>query len=310
MGDQRSGGIAWTEETWNVIRGCSRVSSGCQRCYAERQAARMAGPGQAYEGLVRLTVKGPRWTGEVAMVPEKLGDPLRWRRPRRVFVNSMSDLFHERLTNEQIAAIFGVMAAAPRHTFQVLTKRPQRMQEWFRWLNEHGHEQMAIEASCWLGDGPHWDLVAGHAPHPLPNVWLGVSVEDQLTADQRIPYLLETPAAVRFVSYEPALGPVNLRHLDAEVAGHPRLIVVDALIGRQTDMGRPCPDAPGRLSWVIAGSESGPGARPADLEWFRSVARQCQDAQVPYFLKQFADDAGHKIPTPELDGRRWTEYPQ
>jgi protein gp37 len=222
VADQRDGGIAWSDETWNQIRGCSRVSTGCTRCYAEEVAARFSGPGLAYEGLATRGSNGlPRWTGEVRMVPEHLADPLRWKRPRRVFVNSMSDLFHEKLTNEQIAAVFGVMAAAPRHTFQVLTKRAKRMREWFAWIggmrgpsgiSDTVPAMAVMSAAAKLPEliGP---MTAAYqsAPlaWPLPNVWLGVSCENQETADERIPDLLHCPAAVRFISYEPALGPVD-----------------------------------------------------------------------------------------------------
>lgn len=130
MADQRNGGIAWTDETWNAVRGCSVVSSACKFCYAARQAARFSGKGQPYEGLARMTDAGPRWTGEVRLVPEHLADPVRWKRPRRIFVNSMSDLFHEKLDDLDIARVFGAMALAQHHTFQILTKRPERMLRW------------------------------------------------------------------------------------------------------------------------------------------------------------------------------------
>lgn len=234
--------IEWTDKTWNPIRGCTRVSSGCVNCYAERTAARFAGPSQPYEGLVsvRSKVSGlrydnprgagswsePRWTGKVAFVEDKLDEPLRWRKPARIFVNSMSDLFHEDLTNEQIAAVFSVMAAASHHTFQVLTKRPKRMREFFAWLEsewpkqEPGNEGQPLDANVVheyrrdVGCIPDWFVRNGEdfpAAWPLPNVWLGVSVENQKAADERIPQLLATPAAVRFLSVEPLLGPVDLR---------------------------------------------------------------------------------------------------
>lgn len=225
-------GIEWTDATWNPIRGCSRVSPGCENCYAERVAARFSGDGMPYEGLARIGKNGPRWTGKVRLIQDVLEEPLRWKKPRRVFVNSMSDLFHENLTDTEIGKMFGVMAVARRHTFQVLTKRPNRMQSWF----------------------------SPRAPI-IPNVWLGVSVEDQQRADERIPLLLATPAAVRFVSYEPALGPVDLRpYLYGDVTPH--------------------------LDWVIVGGESGPGARPFDVAWARDVVAQCRAAGVACFTKQ------------------------
>ena len=202
MGDKT--GISWTDATWNPIRGCSKVSAGCKNCYAEKVAARFSGPGQPYEG----TVRDGRWNGQIRFVPEKLIEPLRWKRPRRIFVNSMSDLFHDGVPFEFIAAVFGVMAACPQHTFQVLTKRPERAVEFFAWAqgNNHSHP----ETTCL-----HYSRAYTAAPAngvyrwPLPNVHIGVSVEDQETADARIPFLLQCPASVRFVSYEPALGPVD-----------------------------------------------------------------------------------------------------
>lgn len=179
--------IEWTDKTWNPVRGCARVSPGCENCYAERMAHRFSGKGQPYEGLTVLGKHGPRWAGAARFVPDMLGEPLRWRKPQRVFVNSMSDLFHEDVTNEQIADIFQVMAKCRQHTFQILTKRPKRMVEWFGWMGKEATEE--------------W---------PLPNVWLGVSCESQKYADERIPLLLQTPATVRFISAEPLLGPVRL----------------------------------------------------------------------------------------------------
>lgn len=234
-------GISWTNSTWNPIRGCTRVSEGCRHCYAERVAARFSGPGQPYEGLAvrKLRVISDddqrveaRWTGDVRFVAEHLADPLRWKKPRRIFVNSMSDLFHEKLTNEQIAAVFGVMAATPRHTYQVLTKRAARMRAWFEWASGIGNDDLRI-----VSDGHHDCTAINHLaskhgasefgpaswrrhcddtcdvrrPWPLPNVWLGVSVENQAAADERIPDLLATPAAVRWVSAEPLL--LSLIHI-------------------------------------------------------------------------------------------------
>ena len=275
--------------TWNPIGGCSRVSEGCRNCYAERMAARFSGPGQPYEGLAEMTPEGPRWTGEVRVIHDKLDQPIRWRRPRRIFVNSMSDLFHESLRNEEIAAVFGVIAASPQHTFQILTKRPERMRDWFEWMDRFAMERRAITAApskrqtclnaafTYLGEtgqarrqiDRHWFVDGDRGPWPLPNVWLGVSVEDQATADERIPLLLDTPAAVRFVSAEPLLGPVML----------------DTYLGPlpEDEDGAPYPSA---LDWIIVGGESGPGARPMDPEWARSLRDQCAGAGVAFFMKQ------------------------
>ena len=274
--------IQWTDRTWNPVRGCSRVSEGCRNCYAERQAVRHAGPGRPYEGLAKSTKAGPRWTGAVRFLPEKLGEPLSWRKPQRVFVNSMSDLFHEELSFEQIAAVFGVMAAAPRHTFQVLTKRPERALEWFRWVESFGDR---LENTAPLGvllhhAQKHCDHAALRRasevfaqPWPPPNVHLGVSVEDQATADKRIPLLLRCPAAVRFVSCEPLLGPVELTRWLPQP-------------GQRLQYPSPQDLAAPSLDWVICGGESGPGARPFDFAWARSIREQCRAAGVAFFLKQ------------------------
>jgi len=301
--------IEWCDATWNPVRGCSRVSEGCRNCYAERQAARfvrrknterhvlgsgervaveyvtrdVAGP---FEGFAESTPAGPRWTGKVALVPEALDWPLRRRKPLRIFVNSMSDLFHEALPDEAIDRVFAAMALAPEHTFLILTKRAGRM---LRFLESRGP-----------GGGPHgigkamFDLRpaafgggdSAIVTWPLPNVWLGVSVEDQATADERIPLLLQTPAAHRFISAEPLLGPINLREMAHQDDWH-----VDAL---------DTPDPSRRLDWVIVGGESGPGARPCGVDWIRSVVRDCKAASVPCFVKQagrwvLGDDAGFRV---------------
>jgi len=268
--------IEWTDRTWNPTRGCSRVSPGCERCYAERQALRFAGKGGPYEGLVRLGKKGAMWTGKMRFVRSALAEPLRWRTPCRVFVDSMSDLFHDGVSNEQIAAVFGVMAAS-RHTFQILTKRARRMREWFDWYegtsgagaSAYAAALTAIQDLDMRERGPLARLheVADRSdswPWPLENVWLGVSAEDQERADERIPELLATPAAVRFVSYEPALGPVDFHSF--------------VRAGRFAQGSR--------IDWVIIGGESGPSARPFDIAWARSVVRQCKAESVACFVKQ------------------------
>lgn len=272
--------IEWTDQTWNPIRGCTRVSEGCRHCYAERQAARFAGPGQPFDGYVTGSGAGARWTGRVELVEAKLYEPLGWRRPRRVFVNSMSDLFHESLPDECIDRVFAVMALAPQHTFQVLTKRHERMREYMSG-DRYGVVNAAVEiVSDARGD------VAGLVQRenmdatglwPLPNVWLGMSVEDQPTADERMPVLSATPAAVRYVSAEPLLGPVDLR---------PWLVATP------------------RLDWVIVGGESGPGARPMHPDWVRSLRDQCAEAGVPFFFKQW----GEFSPAGPPDRPGWGEW--
>ncbi|WP_416906212.1 DUF5131 family protein [Micromonospora echinospora] len=195
--------IEWTEETWNPTTGCDRISAGCDNCYAATLAKRLKGMGSAkYQ-----TDGDPRTSGPgfgVAVHPDTLDAPLRWRQPKRIFVNSMSDLFHARVPREFVGKVFAVMAATPQHTYQVLTKRPDRMA---RILND-----LAWRSSVYLREstldlrGPAREI----PPWPLPNVWLGTSVEDQRAADLRIPALLDTPAAVRWLSCEPLLGPVDL----------------------------------------------------------------------------------------------------
>lgn len=283
--------IEWTDATWNPVRGCTRVSRGCEHCYAEAVAARFSGPGMAYEGLAKRVGGEPRWTGEVRLIPEKLDQPLRWKRSRRVFVNSMSDLFHERLAFEGIAAVFGVMTAAHQHTFQVLTKRPKRALEFFEWTGDlsgwprlAGCEPEQIRLKCW-GEaerlGVRHEGWIGYG-WPLPNVWLGVSAEDQKTADERIPLLLQCPAAVRFVSYEPALGPVDFAPWLPSTDG---FVVPD---WPSTATGPVHVDDGGRgLDWIIVGGESGRQARPFDVAWARSTVEQCQEAGVACFVKQF-----------------------
>ena len=260
MAKQGKHGIAWTEQTWGPIRGCSRVSSGCKNCYAERIAARFNGPGQPYEGLAVIKSDGPHWTGKVRLVGERLEDPLRWKKPRMIFVNSMSDLFHEALAEEDILKVIDVMIRSLRkvdHIFQVLTKRPERMREILGKINPI---------------------------HIDRRIWWGVSVEDQKTADERIPILLDTPAAIRWVSYEPALGSVDFqKYLEGkEEYGVDFSRPVGSKVGCCVGWTPP-------LDWIVCGGESGPHARPMELEWASQLRRQCQEAGVPFFMKQFSE---------------------
>lgn len=271
--------IEWTDETWNPVTGCTKVSPGCAHCYAETFAERFRGvPGHPFEQGFDLKL----W-------PERLTKPFSWKKPRKVFVNSMSDLFHEGVPFEFIDRVFAVMALTPQHTYQVLTKRPERMREYLTWTDSSGSDraeaigyaaltiyeehgagdfsvanQMILGGNCSLTEPlPFW---------PLPNVWLGTSVENQHWADIRIPELLATPAAVRFLSCEPLLGPLDLR-LTSEThrceCGEIR-------------MHCGCPG----IAWVIVGGESGPKARAFDLAWARSIVAQCRAAGVPCFVKQ------------------------
>jgi protein gp37 len=318
--------IEWTDATWNPVRGCSRVSEGCRNCYAEGVAARFSGPWQAYEGLAKMTPQGPRWTGKVSLVGNHIADPLRWDKPRRIFVNSMSDLFHSELSNENIALIFAVMACAPKHTFQCLTKRPERMREFMAWLGEEPwktmHRALAVSGVAfppWVGENGEvlFDRL-NNASWPLPNVWLGTSVENQRAADERVPYLLQTPAVVRFLSCEPLLGPVNLepwicepfrcrtcgswkigydpnpKNLPPHDPDRPVCAFGCVMTGEPgTERCRDCNSVNVEnlrgLDWVIVGGESGHGARPMHPAWARSLRDQCTEAGVPLFFKQWGE---------------------
>lgn len=309
-------GIEWTDATWNPVTGCTKVSPGCDHCYALTLAERFRGtPGHYFEHGF-----------DVQLRPAKLDQPLRWKKPRRIFVNSMSDLFHRDVDDTYIAQVFAVMALAPQHTFQVLTKRHGRMRSL---LSGDLYDLMVRE----LGD-PRWGWDEAPVTWPLPNVWLGVSVEDQQRADLRVPALLGTPAAVRFLSCEPLLGPIDLAA--AAPCGSPRACA---------EGGR-CGGGLLGLGWVIAGGESGRGARPMRPDWVRSLRDQCTTAGVPFLFKQWGGWIGASIIDPaaervtvdgtvvgrpldaasvggvamkrvgkkaagrELDGRTWDEFPQ
>lgn len=253
--------IEWTDATWNPVAGCDPCSPGCKNCYAARMARRLEAMGQAkYAGTAERRGSVDVFTGVINLDESALPIPLKWRKPRRVFVNSMSDLFHDDVPFEFIRRVWRVMVTARQHTFQVLTKRPERMAHFL----EHESE---VPAMTGLKYGVGW----------LPkNIWLGTSVEDQKRADERIPALLECPAAVRFLSCEPLLGPVDLS--DAFGTCYHDATDGDTFTG----------DAPYNhgLHWVIVGGESGPKCRPCDPLWVRSVVRQCREAEVPVFVKQ------------------------
>jgi protein gp37 len=235
-------GIEWTDATWNPVTGCTKVSAGCDHCYAETFAERWRGtPGHYFERGFDVQAR-----------PDKLSLPLKWRKPKRIFVNSMSDLFHDDVHDDYIARVFAVMARCPQHTFQVLTKRHARMRSL---LSSRKFSRFVEELT------PSFSPLVGM--WPLPNVWLGVSAEDQHWADIRIPALLDTPAAVRFISAEPLLGPVDLYKLWR-------------------------PEGP-ELNWVIVGGESGREARPMHPDWARSLRDQCQAAGVAYLFKQWGE---------------------
>ena len=252
-------GIEWTDGTWNPTVGCSFASPGCKNCYAMGESSRLAaaaGSGGKYVGLTQVVKGKPVWNSLVRLVPKALDEPFTWREPKLVFVNSMSDLFHEELTDVEIARVWAVMAATPQHRYQVLTKRPGRM---LNWLMRSDIVQL-VETEM-----RQRDMFAVIGEWPLPNVWIGVSVEDQRRANERIPILLRCPAAMRFLSMEPLLGPVDLDMVlraTAEVAG---------------------------LDWIIAGGESGDEARPMHPDWVRGLRNTCATAGIPFFFKQLGE---------------------
>jgi protein gp37 len=274
-------GIEWTDATWNPVTGCTKVSPGCDHCYAATFAERWRGvPGHHFENGFDLTLR-----------PDKLTLPMSWRAPRRIFVNSMSDLFHADVPEDYIASVFAVMAATPQHTYQVLTKRHARMRALLRSpdFTRRVTDHLAILARHRDGGQPVMDPIA--LAWPLPNVWLGVSVEDQRWADIRVPVLLDTPAAVRFLSCEPLLGRLDLgrwlgiEHYDSFGWGEELLAALAGRVGPA-----------GGLHWVIVGGESGHRARPMDPEWVRDLREQCQAARVPFLFKQW----GQWAPTGQL----------
>lgn len=298
--------IEWCDATWSPITGCSHVSAGCEHCYAEAMAR-------------RFQKDWKPWTAEnaahnVMLHPEGLEQPLHWKKPRRIFVCSMADLFHEQVPDEFIDRVFGMMALCPQHMFQVLTKRPEVMCDYF---TKKGRS-FSIEQTGWLYEG--YSRPIELSSWPPPNVWLGVTAENQRTADERIPILLETPAAKRFVSIEPMLGPINLRLRNDGVPQNkwgeplgPCGYYCDEQIGHA--------DHSTKLDLVIAGGESGPKARPMSPAWVRSIRDQCQAAVVPFFFKSWGEWApkpylwfdkkrvGKKAAGRELDGRIWEEMP-
>lgn len=310
--------------SWNPVKGCTNVSEGCRRCYARIMAARFSKPGQWGHGLAEMRGGDHRWTGHVELDEAKLLLPLRWRAPRCIFVNSTSDLFHERLPDEAIDKVFAVMALCPQHRFIVLTKRAERM----RAFVSDPNRIVLAWARCADGYVPGW---------PLSNVIIGVSVEDQETADERIPHLLATPAACRMVSAEPLLGPVDftaiMGFLGASRADRTNIRErTDALRGsdrreylRQdgTWNHRRLDDPDGnqvfstncgpRLGWIVTGGESGPGARPMELGWMRSIVRQCKASEVPCFVKQLGADPvwedGAFLNTKHRKGSDQAEWP-
>lgn len=303
--------IEWADAVWNPTTGCTPVSEGCENCYARRFAYRLRGRcGYPADDPFRVTLH-----------PERLEEPLKWKKPRRVFVNSMGDLFHEDVPTAFIAEIFDVMAGAGQHTFLILTKRPERM------------KHLLVYGDSMKCDSPeHHRLLCAM---PLRNVWLGVTAENQQAADERIPTLLQTPAAVRFISAEPLLGPVDLE-LYLPYHNHPLKDEWhrNGYHIRRLNIGI----TEGTLDWIICGGETGPNARPMHPDWVRSLRDQCKAAGMPFWFKSwgewshlsqerekgwplarqvhewpdgtFSMRVGKKYAGRLLDGRAWDELPE
>jgi protein gp37 len=311
--------IEWTEKTWNPITGCTKISEGCKHCYAERMSKRLAGRcGYDKDEPFKVTLH-----------PDKLDEPLRWRKPSKIFVCSMGDLFHEDVPFSWITEVFDVMCSwrwpnkeaerlgeqeylvDPKHTYMVLTKRPERVDQWLDWVGHY-----------WPGDSPlniNLEAEGNFGQH----IWFGVTAENQQRADERIPILLQIPAAKRFVSVEPMLGAVDLRNLKYDND------ILDALAGEYLSTDGSEAYVPwNKLDWSICGGETGPGARPMHPDWVRSLRDQCVSADVPFFFKSwgeyeylrrgasdgdgkyFYNHVGKKRSGRAIDGDEWNEYPE
>lgn len=241
--------IEWTDLTWNPVVGCSIESAGCKNCYAMRMAARLQAMGhEKYQGLTKRSKRGAVWTDKVHCHEDSVDIPMLWKKPRRIFVNSMSDLFHPDVPGDFVSRIWEVMGRTPHHHYQILTKRPQRMAALLREI----------------------------APVPLRNVWLGTSVEDRRVVE-RIDHLRDTPASVRFISFEPLIGDVGRLDLT-------------------------------NIHWAIVGGESGPRSRPMEIEWVESILDQCLEAGTAFFFKQWGG-VNKKKAGRILKGRTYDEMP-
>ena len=262
--------IEWATETWNPVTGCTKISEGCQNCYAKRMANRLRGRyGYPADEPFRVTFHRDR-----------IEQPLKWKKPRKIFVCSMGDLFHSGLTGWMINEVWMMIRNAPQHIFILLTKRPGAMKAWTR---------AAAQVKAWPVE-EIWP----------ENAWLGVTAENQKCADERIPILLQIPAAVRFVSVEPMLGCVDLERLCYENG----VCEIDALHGSHGVI-RPHRGSNTSLDWVICGGETGPGARPMKKDWVYGLKGQCVDAGVPFFFKKWGP-SGRR----DVDGEMWEQWPE
>lgn len=269
--------IEWTDATVNAINGCTVLSPGCTNCYAMRLAGTRLKDHPTRTGLTQPSKAGPVWTGDVRLNEEQMLQPLRWKRPRRIFWNAHGDMFHPAVPDEWIDRCFAIMALTPRHIHQVLTKRADRMHTYLTAsetpvridrIQAKLYSQHNVMKQDGLGVGRIKRVIANY---PLPNVWLGVSVEDQRRADERVPVLMETPAAKRWLSCEPLLGPLDLGQLQEGLPANAWLTWLDG------------------LDWVVVGGESGPGARPMHNVWTETIRDQCAATNVPFFFKQWGD---------------------
>ncbi len=265
MGDRSK--IEWTDATWNPITGCSPVSEGCENCYAKREA----------EGRLRGRCGYDKDEPfKVTLHPDKLDQPLRWTKPRRIFVCSMGDLFHEDVPRAWIEDVFNVILECRQHTFLILTKRPDRMRLLMKSI------EAGSACNFWVGDESGADWVTQSFAETLPHVWLGVTAENQARADERIPVLLDTPAAVRFVSVEPMLGPVDLALTRSD---RKQYILGETKHFPGVEYSR----EKSLIDWVICGGETGQNARPMHPDWGRNLRDQCTAVKVPFFFKQWGE---------------------
>jgi protein gp37 len=314
--------IEWADEVWNPVTGCTKVSEGCANCYAEGIAKRFW---------------GEREFSIVQGHLERLLQPLKWKKPRKIFVCSMGDLFHPDVDDYWIDDVFAVMAMTPQHTYQILTKRPERMLEYFQHIGGTTRNDWILSAAARILNRNRFE---NFPVLPFKNVWLGVTAENQLRADERIPLLLNTPAAVRFVSCEPLIERVNLKKINMLDEYY-----INPLIGESWQpLSWIFESTPtlgtiskiNKLDWVICGGESGPKARPMHPDWAKSLRDQCQKANVPFFFKQWGEWLPSELYSPSiapsasqikidgqryyrtgkksagrlLDGQEWSEFPE
>jgi len=265
--------IPWATETWNPVNGCTKISEGCKECYAEKLARRLKAMG--IDNYQKTINEKGNWSGDISWSIKILNKPFQWEKPRMIFVCSMGDLFHEAVPTRLLMSIFEVIEDCPQHTFLLLTKRPEN----------------ALAAAESLRFKDYFDL---------PNIWMGVTAENQAMADKRIPILLKIPAAKRFVSIEPMLEPVDLTSIKGNAGSYYQVLEPILNCG---DSNRPA------LDWVIAGCESGTKRRPMDIQWVRDLKNQCVAASVPFFFKQ-KYIGNKKISMPMLDDQIWDQYPQ